>query len=130
MNIDSLLKEAFFEGDAFSATPIIETARARVSAEANVDGFSFEVVVPDEADADWLRERVLRPLIYFGESAGMPPPACPGVFVTFFRGDRVYCVLGAEVIAWAAQQLGADEQALIREYGPGEREGAAPRAPA
>jgi hypothetical protein len=73
---------------------------------------------------------VLRPLIYFCQSTGAAPPNCPGVFMSFFHGGRVYCVLGAEVIAWAAQQLAIEPQALIDRYGTGESEHAAPRTPA
>ena len=130
MEIKTLLKEAFHSDDAKIATTAIESARARVEAEAKVGAFSLEVVVPKRPDERWLRERVLRPLIYIAQSAGTPPPSCTGLFLTFFHRSRVYCVLGAEVIAWAAEQLGVFEQALIDQYGTGESEHAAPRAPA
>jgi hypothetical protein len=127
MNIRSLLEEAFYSAEASRATAAIAEARDAVSAAGRVDGYSIEVVVPDEVDEQWLRERVLHPLIYFCQSTGVPAPACPGVFLTFFHGDRLSCVLGAEVIAWAARELGEGEQALIDEYGTGEREAGAPR---
>ncbi|HSN33723.1 MAG TPA: STAUR_1299 family protein [Ideonella sp.] len=129
MNIDPLLDEAFLSDEAGHATPAIDAARARVSNIANVGAFSLEVVVPDAPDEDWLRERVLRPLVYFCESTGVPAPACTGVFVTFFRGGRIHCVLGGEVIAWSARELGLDVQAIVDRSGTGEREHAARRAP-
>jgi hypothetical protein len=130
MDIKSLLKESFHSDDAKLATLAIETARERIETEANTGAFSLEVLVPKVPDERWLRERVLRPLIYFAQSAGVPPPSCTGVFVSLFHRSRIYCVLGAEVIAWAAEQLGVTEQSLIAQYGTGETEQAAPRAPA
>ncbi len=130
MDITSLLEEAFFAADEKSATSAIEQARALVSEQAKVDAFSLEVVVPENPDDQWLHERVLHPLIYFCQSIGAPPPNCAGVFVTFFSRGRVHCVLGAEIVAWADHELGLDAQALVDLYGTGERQRAAPRAPA
>jgi hypothetical protein len=130
MNIDSLLQEAFFHDDALRATQLIDTARAQVAAAAHVDAFSMEVVVPDQPDETWLAEHVLRPLVYFCQSTGVPPPACAGVFVTFFRGEQLYCVLAAEVIAWSARQLGVDDKAILERYGTHEDEHSPRRAPA
>jgi hypothetical protein len=130
MDIKSLLGEAFFTDDAKQATSAIGQARARVTEEGKVGAVSLEVVVPEQADESWLHERVLHPLIYFCQSTGSPPPECTGVFISFFYGDRVYCVLGAEVIAWAAGQLHVEAQELADSYGTGEREHPAPRAPA
>ena len=130
MEIKSLLQEAFFTDDATRATSAIEEARTRVTREAKVGAFSLEVVVPEQPDELWLRERVLRPLIYFCQSTGAPPPNCTGVFLTLFHHDRVHCVLGAEVLAWASAQLKIETQALIDRYGTAEHEHAAPRAPA
>lgn len=129
MEIQSLLQEAFFDADAAQATRAIAEARERVSREAKVDAFSLEVVVPEQPDDAWLRDRVLRPLVYFCQSTGVPPPACAGVFLSFFHDARLSCVLGAEVIAWAAQALGLDTGALLDRFGTGESEHAAPRAP-
>jgi hypothetical protein len=120
MNIDPLLEEAFFDDEAVRATQSIELARDHVSKLAQLDAFSLEVVAPEFPDEAWLRERVLRPLIYFCQSTGAAPPACAGVFVTFFHRGRIKCVLGAEVLAWGAKQLGVDAQSLIDRYGTGE----------
>jgi hypothetical protein len=129
MDIKSLLKESFHSDDAKLATLAIESARERIETVARTGAFSLEVVAPRVPDERWLRDRVLRPLIYFAQSAGLSPPSCTGVFVSFFHRSRVYCVLGAEVIAWAAIELGVSEIALIAQYGTGESEQAAPRAP-
>ncbi len=130
MEIESLLEEAFYSDDEKSATSAIEQARTRASEQGKVDAFSLEIVVPESPDELWLGERILRPLIYFCESTGVPPPSCTGVFFSFFHGGRVRCVLAAEVVAWAARQLELDVETLADRYGTGEHEHAAPRVPA
>jgi len=127
MDIRPLFDEAFYTDEASRATEAIARARDAVSAAGRLDGVSLEIVVPERPDERWLRERVLHPLIYYCQSTGASAPACPGVFVTLFHGDRLSCVLGAEVIAWAARLLGVAEQALVDEYGTHEREQGAPR---
>lgn len=102
MEIDSLLNEAFLIADPMRATAAIDEARQRVATEGKLGAFSLEVVVPEDADDRWLEDRLLRPLVYVSESIGTPAPDCPGVFVSFFARGRLFCVLGAEVIAWAA----------------------------
>jgi hypothetical protein len=112
MDIKSLLRKAFFSDDAKRATSAIEQARAQVRESAPVDAFCLEVVVPRRPDEMWLRERALRPLVHLCTLIGSPPPDCAGAFIAFFHHDRVYCVLGAEVLAWASARLEIDPQAL------------------
>ncbi len=117
MNIEKLLGQAFFEAEAESATPAIESARERFSQLSRTDGFSFEVVAPQQIDEQWLRESLLQPLVYFCESVGSPLPACPGVFVSLFYDSRVHFIVAAEVIAWAEKELQLTTQELGRLYG-------------
>lgn len=126
LDLQPLLDEAFFHAEVEDATRAIEQARERFSAAAHTDGFSFEVVVPPEPDDDWLAGRVVGPLVYFCESTGAPLPACPGVFVSFFRGRELACVLAAEVLAWARARLGLTDEELAERYGTHELE-TAPR---
>lgn len=130
MNIDSLLQQAFFVDDAMRATAAIEDAREQIMATDRVGAFSLEVVVPPQPDETWLREHVVRPIIYYCSSSGMAIPGCSGMFVTFFRDNKVYCVRAAQVVAWASKELGTDVDLLIEEYGTGETEHAAPRTTA
>jgi len=116
MEIKSLLRAAFFTDDAKRATSAIEQARARVTDHAKVEAFGLEVTVPKRPDEVWLRERVLRPLLQFCKATGALPPSCTGAFVTFFHHDRVYCVLGAEVLAWASAELQMEPEALTERY--------------
>ena len=128
MHIEELLDEALATGDEKRATSVIEQARGRVSDQAKVGAFSLEVVVPNRPDELWLRERVLRPLIFVCQLTGAPPPICAGVFLTFFRRERVYCVLGAQVIAWACELLKVGAHTLTDRYDTGEQSHAAPLA--
>jgi hypothetical protein len=111
VDIKSLLREAFVNDRAENATSAIDRARARVAEVGGIAGRSLEVVVPERPDEGWLRERVLGPLVYFCESTGAAPPSCAGVFMSFFYGGRLYCVLGAEILAWASE-LGIRWQGL------------------
>jgi hypothetical protein len=113
---------AFHSSDVVDATQAIEEARARFAAEAKMDGFSYEVMVPAAPDLDWMKDRLLRPLIYFCESRGAPVPACPGVFVSLFAGRNLHCVLGSEVLAWASRELGVPTADLQTRYGLGEQD--------
>ena len=128
INLQPLFDEAFFHADVESATLAIEQARARFSEEAQLDGFSFEVVVPELADEAWLAGQLVGPLVYFCQSLGAPPPACPGIFVSLFAGQKLHCVIAAEVIAWAGRELGMSTDDLIERYGTHEME-APPRSP-
>lgn len=122
MEIDSLFQEAFLIADPMRATEAIGEARQRVATEGKTGGFSLEVVVPADADERWLEARVLRPLVYLGESIGAPAPDCPGIFLSFFARDRLFCVLGAEVIAWAAARQKRSPAELAQAYSVGASE--------
>src|SRR5262249_50971871 len=98
MNIEELLREAFLIDEPQRATTAIDEARRRIATEGKTGGFSLEVVVPDDPDEQWLHDHVLRPLVYFCESTGLSAPNCAGVFLSFFTRNRLYCVLGAEVL--------------------------------
>ena len=119
MDIKSLLRRAFFSDDARRATSAIEQARVEVGASAPVDPFCLEVVVPRRPDDRWLRDRALRPLQHLCRLLGSPPPECAGAFVAFFHHDRVYCVLGAEVLAWASARLELNPLTLTPASAPG-----------
>jgi Ala-tRNA(Pro) deacylase len=117
IDLGPLLGLAFHSSDVLDATQGIEEARARFAAESKMDGFSYEVMVPTVPDADWVRDRLVRPLIYFCESRGAATPACPGVFVSLFTGRKLHCVLGSQVLAWASSELGVPTADLQTRYG-------------
>ena len=128
IQLQSLLDEAFFQSEVESATRAIEQARARFSEASKLDGFSFEIIVPEVVDDAWLSGQLIGPLVYFCQSLGAPPPACPGIFVSLFSGSRLYCVIAAEVIAWAGRELGMSSDELIERYGTHEEDTSHPRA--
>jgi len=47
------------------------------------------IVVPAEPDQQWLREQLVRRLIYVCESEGVPVPECSGTIVELFVGPRL-----------------------------------------
>lgn len=128
IHLQPLYDEAFFHAEVQNATVAIEQARARFSEASRMDGFSFEVVVPEPelTDDAWLAGQLVAPLVYFCQSLGAPPPACPGIFVSLFAGRTLYCVIAAEVIAWASHEIGMSVEDLVERYGTHEL-GAEPR---
>jgi hypothetical protein len=117
IDLAPLCAEAFFTCEPTNASEAIDEARGRFSDAAKMDGFSYEVSAPERPDREWLIEGLVRPLIYFCESSGAPLPACPGVFVSLFVGQRLFCIVAAEVIAWAGALLGEEVKDLGVLYG-------------
>ncbi len=113
-----LLNRAFFvEEPIQNATDAINRARQKYFDLTRNGAFSVDVVLPENADEAWLRERLLRPLVYFCESEGMPVPKCPGVFVSMFVGAKLHCIAAADLFEWAREELGANPADLVRDYG-------------
>lgn len=115
LDLAPLLARAFHSAEASHANVAIAEAREKLG-----EARSYEVLVPDRPDDDWLSEGFLKKLVYFCESTRAPLPGCPGVFVSFFAGDRLHCVLASEVIAFACDRLATTSEDLVRRYGTGE----------
>jgi hypothetical protein len=122
IDLNGLLQKAFFVEQVQNATEAIERARARFAAATKTAGLDFEAVVPPYPDELWVKERLLRPIIYYCDSEGLPLPACPGVFASLFLGDRLYCVAVADVLGWGCEQLGLGVEELHDRYGTHEIE--------
>ena len=128
IELNQLLERAFFVEDVQNASEAIGRARQRFTAATQRGGISFEIVMPGHVvDAGWLRERLLRPLVYFCESEGTPIPDCPGVFASLFVGARLYGIAAADLLAWAEAELDVSTEELRERYGTQETEEAAPR---
>jgi CBS domain-containing protein len=122
MNLDDLTAQCFFETEVESATRALEGARQRYALMTHLDGFSFEVVVPDGAGEAWVHEHLVRPLIYFCESKGAALPGCAGVFVSLFVGRHLYCISAGDTLGWAQGELGLTIEELHQRYGTHESE--------
>jgi hypothetical protein len=122
IDLIALLRKAFFIEEVHNGTEAIERAREKFSQATRTAGLSYEVVAPAISDESWVREGLLQPLVYYCESEGMPIPRCPGVFVSLFIGDRLYCITAAAVLKWAEQQLGTSVDELRASYGTHEAE--------
>jgi hypothetical protein len=114
LDLSPLFALAFLTADAASATAALDEARGIAG------GRSYEVVVPPRPDLGWLEGTLVSRLVYFCESTRAPLPACGGVFVSLFAGDRLHAVLAADVIAFACEALGASPDELVRRHGTGE----------
>src|SRR5436190_21312282 len=101
IDLSRLLDKAFFtEEHVVNATEAITRANDRYLELANGGGASFDIVAPLEPDENWARERVLHPLVYYCESKGATLPRRAGLFVSLFAGDKLYCLVPQDVIAW------------------------------
>ena len=128
MSIDltALLDQAFFAEDVQNASLSVDRALTEYEQQTHVGGRPFEVVAPAEPDERWLRDRLVRGLVYYCESEGAPPPKCSGTVVALFVGKRLYGIAAQNVITWATGVLGASIEQLRAEYGTHEQD-AAPR---
>ena len=92
---------------------------------------SYELVVPAQADWAWLLSGPLGKLVYHLESTQARPPACGGVVVSLFAGDRLHFVRAGEFVAGAARLAGLSVDELFARHGTGELRTAArdPQSP-
>lgn len=122
VDIERLLREAFFATNVGIGVDALAAAETRFAEIFCRPGASFEILVPIAPDAEWVREQVVRPLVYFCQSTGVPVPACPNIFVALFVGARLYCVTAYDVLTWASRQLRQTPDDWLAEFGTHERE--------
>lgn len=102
------------------ANEALAEARQTFPAGQASHAFSWEIVVPENADQEWFEERLLAHLVYHCESTRAQLPECAGVFVSMFVGEKLYCVSAQSVIAFARELLSVDDRALVERFGTGE----------
>jgi hypothetical protein len=122
IDLKPLLARAFFVEKVRDATQSIERAREKYEQLAYAGALSLEYVVPPDPDEGWLRERLLRSVVYFCESEGRSLPRGAGVFISLFAGDSLYCLTVPELLAWADEALGLSVDELRTLYGTHELE--------
>ena len=120
MKLDRLYEEAFLVDEAANANEALVRAREAFRETPGEKSFSYEVVVPEAPDTEWLAEGLLRKLVYHCESTRSALPECRGVFVSLFVGDRLYCVPARSVVRFGCEVLGLDVETLVARYGTGE----------
>ena len=114
LDLSPLFALAFLTTDATRANAALDEARGIAG------GRSYEVLVPSEPDVAWLEGAFVSRLVYFCEATRAPLPACAGVFVSLFSGERLFAILAADVIAFACEALGVSSDELVRRHGTGE----------
>ena len=114
LDLSPLFALAFLTADASRATAALDEARGIAG------GRSYEVIVPAQPDLVWLEGALVSKLVYFCEATRAPLPACAGVFVSLFAGERLHAVPAADVIAFACEALGLSADELVRRHGTGE----------
>jgi hypothetical protein len=114
LDLSLLFALSFLTADAARANTALDEARGIAG------GRSYEVVVPPEADLAWFEGAFVGKLVYFCEATRAPLPACDGVFVSLFAGDRLHAILAADVIAFACEALSVSPEELVRRHGTGE----------
>jgi hypothetical protein len=122
VDLSDLLEKAFFVETVSNVTEAIDRALQKYEATTHPGALSFELAAPADPDETWARERLLRPLVYFCQSEGRPIPAAPGVVVSLFVDNELYCIAAHDVVLWAADELGLPVDALADEFGTHERD--------
>lgn len=122
VDIQRLLREAFFATEVTDASEALAKAAARYAELYHRPGFSFEIVAPPTPDREWAREHVVGALLYHCQSTGVPVPTCPGVFVALFVGMGLHCIAAYDVLTWAARELRETPDDWLRRYGTHERD--------
>jgi hypothetical protein len=122
VDIAALLEEAFFTTEVSNAFDALDHGHATFEKVYDRPGISFEVLLPPSPDDEWVRRRLVGALLYHCQSTGVPVPLCPGVFVSLFLGERLYCVSAYDVLAWAARELHETPDQWLALYGTHERE--------
>jgi hypothetical protein len=118
IDLQPLMSRAFYdEKVGRTATESLERVGNEFARRTNQEGFHYEVVVPQVPDEEWVRERLLHPLVYFCDSRGSPIPQCPGVYLAMFVGDRLYGISAADMLVWASETFNLSPDELERQYG-------------
>lgn len=94
--LEQLLAAAFAAGDAREANTLIAEQRETLEALSGA-GWSYEVDLSGEAPVERMLRDTLPRLVYFLSSRGTGGGA--GVFLSLFRGDRVYFVAAPDALA-------------------------------
>lgn len=117
IDLSRLLEDAFFDEEVQNGSEAIERMLDAFEDMTSTGARPFEVVAADEPDEQWVRERLVHPLIYFCESEGASLPRCGGVVVALYVGPQLYGISAERVVAWASELLGAPIEQLDQQYG-------------
>jgi hypothetical protein len=128
-----LLSVAFRTVPAREANSAISRARAeaaeagaaharplRDDEEAAPLSRSYEIVLADDATFARFAGETLPRLVYHLDSVGARPPACKGVLLAIFEGDRLHLLRAGDALAAAAKIAGTSLDELFRRHGTGE----------
>ena len=126
VDLSRLLEKAFFEEKAVhNASECVARALEKFEAQRQAGARVFEVVAPrEEPNEQWLRERLVHPLIYYCESEGLSVPRCAGVIVALYVGTGMHAIAAEDVLGWASEILAETAEELRDEYGTHEGESA------
>jgi hypothetical protein len=122
IDLSPLLDKAFAVEEVQNASESIERVLETFEQRFNQGARAFEVVGSEDADATWINDKLLHPLIYFCESEGAALPRCGGVIVALFLGNQLYGITAADVLQWGSDMLGASIAQLDEQFGTHERD--------
>jgi hypothetical protein len=128
--LKELLQDAFDEAPAREANQAISRARRQRAGgdpddEESAAFRAYEMVL---TTFELFAQDLLPKLVYHLESLGAHLPACRGVVIAAFVGDRLYFVDAGALIARAARLLQVTPEDLVLRHGTGERRAAIPLA--
>lgn len=117
--IERLLKLAFEEAPGIEANTRIQAVRERLGGAKPAS--SYEVILPEDEGWSWFEAEVVPRMVYHLECMGIRPPEAPGVFLSIFRGERLYFVHARDALALVSELMRLDADALLARFGTGER---------
>lgn len=110
MGIEGLVALAFHDGPAIEANQLIDDVRQRVRAAVG-RSVNYEVSL---IDRDWSYiEQVVAPrLALFLKAKRLHVGACAPVFLSIFRGERLYFVAAEQFFEYFRAMSGLDEESF------------------
>lgn len=123
IDLQPLLENAFYKEEGVqNASDALERLLKSHENQKRAGARQFEVVAPPHPDESWVRDGLLRRLIYYCDSEGAGMPECAGVIVALYVGSNLYGLLAQRVIDWASGLLSTPPEKLRELYGTHEVE--------
>ncbi len=122
IELSPVLEKAFFVEEVQNASEAVARAQQKFEEVTHIGSRVFEILAPSDPGESWLREQLVRRLVYVCESEGVPVPECSGTIVALFVGPRLYAIPAEDVIRWAGRLLSTSVEQFRMQYGTHEVE--------
>lgn len=114
--VEALVAKAFHRAALADANSAIEDAR-RLRATGASTAISYEIAVPALGVDEFLTHKALPKLVYFLNCRGFLPAKTPGLFVSLFLPEGLFCIDAGEVATTLGRHRGLSDADLVRRFG-------------